>query len=64
MHTMKPHDESGWEVGFFEPTDDGGESWHLIRHFPMMYNAARYVNYLNGGHGEPFTEDFAEEDNG
>ena len=45
-----------WEVGYFEPTDDGDESWHPLRRFRFEEHAARYVNYLNGGDGENFVE--------
>lgn len=54
MHTMKRIKDGKkvyWSVGFFEPTDDGGESWYPLREFNKERPAAAYVNYLNGGNG-------------
>jgi hypothetical protein len=55
MHTMKFNkDNKTWIVGFFEPVDDGGEDWCGIAEFDTQTQAGRYVNYLNGGPGNPF----------
>ena len=53
MHSMKySHDDKIWTVGYFEPTDDGGENWYALEDFKSRGAAERYVNYLNGGTGE------------
>lgn len=36
-----------WEVGFFSPDS----TWYAVKQFSEESEAARYVNYLNGGHG-------------
>lgn len=60
MHTYRAvttdDEEMRYEVGYFEPTDDGGENWHLLRTFNYASTAARFVNFLNGGTGELETE--------
>ena len=53
MHTMRyVEDHKVWEIGYFEPTDDGGESWYMIAVVDRPNNAAAMVNFLNGGSGE------------
>lgn len=55
MHYMRfIKEDRQWAVGYFEPTDDGGEDWHALETFDSEHEAERYVNYLNGGSGEPF----------
>lgn len=55
MHTMRyDKEKTQWEVGYFEPADDGGEDWHRLEFFDHQRDAERYVNYLNGGEGKAF----------
>lgn len=57
MHYVKKKPrEYVWIVGYFEPTDDGGEDWCPVEDFSNKYQAWRFCNYLNGGSGQPFKE--------
>lgn len=53
MHTMqKARDESLWTVGYYEPRSSEGElyyKWKPLKDFSEEFEAARYVNFLNGG---------------
>ena len=55
--TSEDYPDGAYEVGYFEPTDDGGESWYALKTYKFEMNAARFTSYLNGGTSELFVED-------
>jgi len=48
-----------WTVGFLEPASHFAPSgrWVAMADFSRQDDAARYINWLNGGNGAPFKED-------
>jgi len=40
-------------VGYYDPQG----TWISHRDFPLIEEAARYLHWINGGHGEKFEEE-------
>lgn len=46
MHTMRKSEPDLWTVGYYRP--ESGE-WMPLKDFSTQTDAAKWVNYLNGG---------------
>lgn len=49
MHTMRQSEPNLWTVGCYWVGEDGRTRWRSLKDFGTQTDAAKWVNYLNGG---------------